>query len=78
MKKAAVIISAFLLIVGLSFAQEPQKPVKKSEPAKTEQTTKAKSDCPKQNDCSKTKSSSSCCQHGKPASQPAPADPGKK
>jgi len=47
LKKAAILISAFLLIVGMSFAQEPQKPVKKAEPAKTEQTDKSKADCAK-------------------------------
>ncbi|MBC8457529.1 MAG: hypothetical protein ISS17_04580 [Bacteroidales bacterium] len=78
MKKAAVLISALFLFAGLTFAQEPQKPVKKAEPAQTEQTTKSKSDCVKVKECSKAKTSSSCCKHGKPAAKPAKTDPGKK
>ncbi|MFC2101705.1 hypothetical protein ACFLS7_01805 [Bacteroidota bacterium] len=78
MKKAALLISAFLFIVAISFAQEPQKPVKKAEPAKTEQTDKSKADCAKKTDCSKAKTSSSCCSHGKPAAKPSKTDPGKK
>ncbi len=78
MKKTAILISAFFLIVGMTFAQEPQKPVKKTEPAKTEQTDKSKADCVKKTDCSKAKTSSSCCSHGKPAAKPAKTDPGKK
>ncbi len=78
MKKAAILITSFLFIVGLTFAQEPQKPVKTNEPAKTEQTDKSKTDCAKKTECSKAKTSSSCCSHGKPAAKPAKTDPGKK
>ncbi|MBE0648674.1 MAG: hypothetical protein IH596_12935 [Bacteroidales bacterium] len=78
MKKTAILIATFLFIVGMSFAQEPQKPVTKTEPAKTEQTDKSKTDCAKKTDCSKAKTSSSCCSHGKPAAKPAKEDPGKK
>jgi hypothetical protein len=78
MKKAAIVISAFLLIVGMTFAQEPQKPAKSTEPAKTEQTDKSKADCSKKTDCSKAKTSGSCCAHDKAAAKPATTDPGKK
>ena len=78
MKKAAVLISVLFLFAGLTFAQEPQKPVKKAEPAKTEQTTKAKGDCARVKECSKAKTSRSCCKHGKPAAKRAKTDPGKK
>jgi len=78
MKKAVVLIFALFLFAGLTFAQEPQKPVKKAEPAKTEQTGKSKADCAKKTDCSKAKISRSCCSHGKPGAKRAKKDPGKK
>jgi hypothetical protein len=78
MKKAAVLIFSFLLLAGLTFAQEPQKPVKKAEPAKTEQTAKSKADCAKKTSCSKAKTKSACCAHGKSHARPSKSDPGKK
>ena len=78
MKKAAVLIFSLLFFAAITFAQEPQKPVKKDEPAKTEQTDKSKADCAKKTECSKAKTSSSCCAHGKPAAKPSKEDPGKK
>lgn len=78
MKKAAVLIFALFLFASLSFAQEPQKPVKQEEVTKSEQTTKTKSDCATVKECAKAKSSSGCCAHGKTADKPAKEDPGKK
>ena len=78
MKKAAVLIFAFLFIAGITFAQEPQKPVKKADPAKTEQSAKSKADCAKKTSCSKVKTKSACCAHGKSAAKPSKSDPGKK
>jgi len=75
MKKAAIFASALFLFATLSFAQEPQKPVKKEE-AKTEKATPAaKSDCAKTKDCTPAKSG--CCSKSKGAA-PAKEDPGKK
>ena len=74
MKRAAVLISAMLLIAGLTFAQEPQKPVKKSEPAKTEASKETKKDCPPSKKCTSMKKSG-CCAHGKTTSKPAKSDP---
>ncbi|MCX6247645.1 MAG: hypothetical protein NTW10_07925 [Bacteroidetes bacterium] len=60
MKKVAVLVSAFVLIAGLTFAQTPQTQEKgKAAPAKTETTTKKDG-----KDCSKTctqKEKSGCC-----------------
>ncbi|TSA28330.1 MAG: hypothetical protein D4R67_04090 [Bacteroidetes bacterium] len=78
MKKAAVLISALFLFASLTFAQEPQKPVKKEEVTKTEQTTKSKADCARAKECPKAKTSGACCAHGKPAAKPSTTDPGKK
>jgi len=78
MKKAAVLIFALVFFAGITFAQEPQKPVKTAEPAKTEQSDKSKADCAKKTDCSKAKTSSSCCAHSKPAEKSSTTDPGKK
>ncbi|MFH1936754.1 MAG: hypothetical protein ABIK52_04250 [Bacteroidota bacterium] len=78
MKKSAVLIFALFLFAGLTFAQEPQQPVKKAEPAKTEQTTKAKHDCAKVKECSKAKTSKASCAHGKSGAKPTKTDPGKK
>lgn len=78
MKKAAVLLFVFLFFAGITFAQEPQKPVKKEEATKTEQTSKAKADCAEKTSCSKVKSKSACCAHGKAAAKPSKEDPGKK
>jgi len=74
MKRAAILISALFLIAGLTFAQEPQKPVKKSEPVKTESTKKDRKDCPPSKKCTSAKKSG-CCAHGKHASKPVKSDP---
>jgi hypothetical protein len=60
MKKVAVLVSAFILVAGLTFAQTPQTQDKgKAAPAKTESATKKDG-----KDCSKTcthKEKASCC-----------------
>lgn len=72
MKKAAVILSGLFLFASITFAQEPQKPLKKGDKAKIEQTTKK--DCPKVKDCT-SKQKTKCCSHGKKQTK---GDPGKK
>jgi hypothetical protein len=68
MKKAALFISAIMLIAGLAFAQEPQKPVKSTDPVKKTETTttKSTSGCTKVNtkDCPGQKDPKACCAHG--------------
>lgn len=73
MKKAAVLLSGLFLFASITFAQEPQKPVKKEDKTKTEKTT-AKKDCPKVKDCT-SKQKTKCCSHG---SKTQKGDPGKK
>jgi hypothetical protein len=59
MKKVAVLVSAFMLIAGLTFAQTPQSQDKaKTTPAKTETTKKDSKDCSKT--C--THKEKSCCE----------------
>ena len=77
MKRAAILLSALFLFAGLTFAQEPQKPVKKGHPAKTEQTKKATKECAHVKKCSSAKKSS-CCAHGKKPKKQAKSDPDDK
>jgi len=69
MKRAVILLSALFLFAGLTFAQEPQKPVKKSDPVKTEQTKSTSKDCPQAKKCSKVKAKHKCSHqhHAKPA-----------
>jgi hypothetical protein len=70
MKKVAVLISAFVLIAGLTFAQTPQTQEKgKSAPAKTE-TKKDTKDCSKS--CTHKEKSSCCPKKGETKDTKAP------
>ncbi len=84
MKKAIVLVSAFVLMAGLTFAQNPQTPAKttttKTETKATTAPTKDSKSCDTKTakDCPASKS---CCAHDKSA--PAPekkteAKPDKK
>lgn len=77
MKRVAILLSVLFLFAGLTFAQEPQKPVKKADPAKTETTKEAKKGCAHVKKCSSAKKTS-CCAHGKAAKKPAKSDPDDK
>ena len=77
MKRVAILLSVLFLFAGLTFAQEPQKPVKKAEPAKTEKTIEAKKECAHVKKCSSAKKSS-CCAHSKKAKTPAKSHPDDK
>ena len=76
MKKVAILLCSLFLFAGLTFAQEPQKPVKK-EAAKTETTKEAKKGCATVKKCSSAKKTS-CCAHGKTSKKAAKSDPDKK
>jgi len=77
MKRVVILLSVLFLFAGLTFAQEPQKPVKKAEPAKTEKTHGTKKECAHVKKCSSAKKSA-CCAHHKKAKKPAKNDPDDK